>query len=656
MLDAVRGDLGDVDHALFAGCELDESAEFLDADDYAVEDLAFFELGGDDLDHALCFVHALLLAAADGDAAVIVDVDLDACALDDLVDGLAALADNITDLLGIDLHEVDLGSVLVDCGTGLGNGVVHNAVHDEHSGFTAACDGACDDVLCQAVDLDVHLDGSDAVLCAGHLEVHVAEEVFETLDVGEEDEIIVGLACDQTAADACDGLLDRDACSHKGHAGRAGGSHGCGTVGFEGLGDRTDRIGELIDGRQDGHERTLSQSAVSDLAAAGASGDSGLAYGIGREIVVVDIALLGDVGVKAINALCLRKGCQCDDVTDLGLSAGEHSTAVDAGDDVDFCCQRTDLIQSAAVGTLVVLEDHLADGLLFILIDCLVEDGKPLFVVGKCFAEFFLESGDVGFAGLLVVCEDCFFHLCGRNDLFDGCEELFGDGAALILALLLAAVGDNALDPLDDLLVLLICDVDAADHFFIGDLVGACLDHHDLVFSGSNSQLKVALVPLLLGRIDDDFAVYHADLGHGDGAVEGDIGNLGGQSGAVHGDELRSAGGLDTHDQALEGDVIAHVLGEQGAHGTVDDTAGQDRVLAGSSLALVKAAGELAYCIEFLGVLHAEREKVDPVAGFLRSRGGTENCCVAVVHERAAAGLLADAVDVDAQCTSADFQ
>ena len=199
MLDAVRGDLGDVDHALFAGCEFDESAEFLDADDNAVEDLAFFKFGGDDLDHALGFIHALLLASADGDRAVVVDVDLDACALDDLVDGLAALSDNITDLLGIDLHKVDLGSVLVDCGTGLGDGVVHNAVHDEHSGFTAACDGAGDDVPGQAVDLNVHLDGSDAVLCAGHLEVHVAEEVFETLDISEKDEIIVGLACDQTA-------------------------------------------------------------------------------------------------------------------------------------------------------------------------------------------------------------------------------------------------------------------------------------------------------------------------------------------------------------------------------------------------------------------------------------------------------------------------
>ena len=35
-----------------------------------------------------------------------------------------------------------------------------------------------------ALDLDIHLDGGDAVHGAGHLEVHIAQEVFQTLNVG----------------------------------------------------------------------------------------------------------------------------------------------------------------------------------------------------------------------------------------------------------------------------------------------------------------------------------------------------------------------------------------------------------------------------------------------------------------------------------------
>ena len=38
----------------------------------------------------------------------------------------------------------------------------------------------------QAVDLEVGLDGGDAVGGAGDLEVHVAEGVFEAGDVGED--------------------------------------------------------------------------------------------------------------------------------------------------------------------------------------------------------------------------------------------------------------------------------------------------------------------------------------------------------------------------------------------------------------------------------------------------------------------------------------
>ena len=34
--------------------------------------------------------------------------------------------------------------------------------------------------------LDVHLEGGDALLGAGDLEVHVAERVFEALDVGQD--------------------------------------------------------------------------------------------------------------------------------------------------------------------------------------------------------------------------------------------------------------------------------------------------------------------------------------------------------------------------------------------------------------------------------------------------------------------------------------
>jgi hypothetical protein len=54
---------------------------------------------------------------------------------------------------------------------------------------------------------------------------------------------------------------------------------------------------------------------------------------------------------------------------------------MDSRDNIDFRCQRTDLGKLTAVGTLVILEDHLADGLLFILVNSIPEVGKIRLVI-----------------------------------------------------------------------------------------------------------------------------------------------------------------------------------------------------------------------------------------------------------------------------------
>ena len=58
------------------------------------------------------------------------------------------------------------------------------------------------DLLRDAGDLDVHLQGGDAVTRAGDLEVHVAEVVLGSLDVGEDDVVVALL--DEAHRDAAD--------------------------------------------------------------------------------------------------------------------------------------------------------------------------------------------------------------------------------------------------------------------------------------------------------------------------------------------------------------------------------------------------------------------------------------------------------------------
>ena len=354
---------------------------------------------------------------------------------------------------------------------------------------------------------------------------------------------------------------------------------------------------------------------MSDLSASGSSGDSGLAYGISREVVLVNVSLLGNVGVKAFNSLCLGERCKSNNVADLCLSACEHSGAVHSGDQVDFCGERTDLVQSASIGTLVVLEDHLADCLLLILINSLVEDSEPLFLLCEGFSELLSNSSDVSFTGLLVICKYSYFHLCRRNDLADCSEHLFRDSAADIFSLCLAALCSNIIDPLDDLLVLLVSHVDIADHILFRDLISACFDHDHLIGGRSNSQAQIAEVPLLLAGVDDHFAVHKTDLGRCAGAVERNVGNCSCQRCADHSYHLGSALRVHTHDHALKSDVVSHILREKRAHGSVDNAACEDRVLAGLAFSLIESAGHLADRVILLAVLNAEWEEVNSISG-----------------------------------------
>ena len=63
---------------------------------------------------------------------------------------------------------------------------------------------------------------------------------------------------------------------------------------LERLGHLTDRVGELLAARQHRHERALGEEAVPDLATLRRTDAAGLTGRVGREVVVVQVALLRD--------------------------------------------------------------------------------------------------------------------------------------------------------------------------------------------------------------------------------------------------------------------------------------------------------------------------------------------------------------------------
>ena len=154
------------------------------------------------------------------------------------------------------------------------------------------------------------------------LEVHIAEEVLQTLDIHHgAPAVTLG---DQTAGDTGYRSLDGHTSVHQSQSGAADGSLGGGTVGGEHFRYQTQGIGELLNRRDHRTQGLLSQSAVTDLPAARATGRTGLTHRVGGEVVVMDVALFGLL-IDAVQQLGIPDGTQSGNGQHLGLATGEHT-------------------------------------------------------------------------------------------------------------------------------------------------------------------------------------------------------------------------------------------------------------------------------------------------------------------------------------------
>ena len=79
----------------------------------------------------------------------------------------------------------------------------------------------------------------NTVLRTRYLEVHVAQVVFVTEDVGEDGIFVFTCVLDKTHGDTRYGVLDLHTGIHQGQRAGAYGSHGGRTVGFEDIGNDT---------------------------------------------------------------------------------------------------------------------------------------------------------------------------------------------------------------------------------------------------------------------------------------------------------------------------------------------------------------------------------------------------------------------------------
>src|SRR5699024_7575414 len=118
----------------------------------------------------------------------------------------------------------------------------------------------------------------------GNLEVHIAQVVFITQNVGQDGELVTFLH--QPHGNTGHRCFQRYTGIHQRKAGTTHRRHGTGAVGFGDLGDRTDGIRELFHGGHNSHNTTLGQTAVADFTTTRRTNTPSFAYGIRREVVV----------------------------------------------------------------------------------------------------------------------------------------------------------------------------------------------------------------------------------------------------------------------------------------------------------------------------------------------------------------------------------
>ena len=636
--DTEVGQLGDVAEAFFTREAFDEGAEVLHAGDATGVDFPIFNGDAaavattaattkvvDLLDRA---VHGFAVVGVDEDLAGVVvgDVDLRARRLGDAADGLATGPDEQADLFGIDLNRLNAGSVGAEILAGSGKRAEHG-LKDFNAGLAGLMDGGLGDLEGETVDLQVELEAGDALGGAGDLEVHVAEMVFLTDDVGDGrplGDCTVGVLGHEADGNAGNGSDDGHAGVHEGQAAAADRGHRGRAVGSHDLGDDADGVGEHVLGREHGNEGAFGKRAVADFAATGAAEAAGLTNRERRKVVVKDEALglhAAGEGVEALGFLGRPEG---RDDEALGIAALEEGGTVDAGEDVDLGADLAERLGIAAVGADAAGEDGLAVGLVLEVFEDDVEvnvaEATGAELGGEGGVGFGLEAFDVGGADGLLVAEDSGGDAVGGDDALDDGAGLGAGADEGEVGLGLAAESDEFLDATDDRLDGLMGEGEGFDEAVFGNLVGGTLDHEHVLLVAHVDEIEGAAEHLLDGRIGYELAVDLGDADGGDRAVPRNLGDGEGGAGTV---DHRDVGFVDLvggEELTDDLDFIQEPLREERAARTVAEAGGEDFLFGRTALALEVAAGETAGGGVFLAVIDGEREEV--LAGLHRLGDG----------------------------------
>ena len=420
------------------------------------------------------------------------------------------------------------------------------------------------------------------------------------------------------------------------------------------LGDDADRVGEGIRAGKHRMHCAPCELAVADFAAAGRTHAARLAHGVGREVIVQEEGLLVGAlqGVDPLLVLARAERCYHER---LRLAAGEQRRAVRARNHMDQAIDGPHRNQIAAVDALAGLEDARPDDVLLDLLEGVRE--LHLIARARLRRDQFGHSLRFRLADLVIA-----VLLTGNLErlLEVALAELLDLGLELVLRLgqiprLFRRSFGQVYDCVDNRLVAFLAEDHRAEHNFFGKLLGLRFDHQHRSARASHDKVKLSVVHLVDGRVEDVLALRVTDPRRRDRPKERQTGKC-----------QRRRRGNHRHDVG----IVLHVVGEHGDDDLrlvlearrekrpdrpVDQPGDQRLILAWAAFALEVAAGDLARRVSLFLIVDREGEEILGWIGIAirHHRGKDRGFAILCEHRRSR--LPGDAPRLKRKCAAAPF-
>ena len=498
------------------------------------------------------------------------------------------------------------------------------------------------DLFGDALDLDVHLQRGHTFGGTGYFEVHVAQVVFVTQDVGQDGELLAFF--NQAHGDTGNRRLHWHTGVHQSQGSTADRSHGAGTVGLGDFRYDTDGVREHVSGRQHGLNRTTSQTAVTDFTTTRAAHTTTLAHRERREVVVQHEGVFF-LAFQGVQQLCVTGSTQGRNDQGLGFATGEQRRTVSLRQNADFDVQRTHGAGVATVDTWLAVNDVFANGAVFDLTESSFDfAGRRLaFFTGQLGNDLVLQltqaSVAVGLDGDGVGVGD------GSAELgADSAQQFGGFRGSSPGPGRLGSFGSQFFNRVDHNLELVVSKQYGTQHLVFGQLFGFRFNHQYGFGRTGNDHVQARGFLLLVSRVQQVAGAFvERNAGSADRAIERNAGDGQGSRGTDHRSDVRIgllAGGNDGADNLH---FVHEAFWEQRTDRTVDQSGSQGFFLGRTAFALEETARDLTGSVSLFLVVNGQREEaLARVSGLGANNGHQYGHVVVNGNQHCAGGLTGD--------------